>query len=268
MPAMSDPIDYLQKELAPARNLLLNHDVYVRLHTLPDVRCFMEHQVFAVWDFMSLLKSLQRELTCVQVPWVPHGLAATRRLVNEIVLEEESDISFNGQPASQFEVYVRAMDECGADTGPIKRLLAAVRAGQSAHRALDAARVPDSVRQFVETTFAIIALGQPHIMAGALTFGRKDLISPPFRQRVDGLRRLFPGQLDTFLYCLDRQASLEESVHMSLAQQMVRGLCGDDPARWHDCQAVALRCLEARMALCDGIKPSKGHQLARPPANQ
>lgn len=255
MVALSDPVDYLLKELEPSRNLLLKHSLFSRLRTLPDLRCFMEHHVFAVWDFMSLLKGLQRELTCVRVPWVPQGIAATRRLINEIVLDEESDLSFNGQPTSHFEVYVRAMEECGADTNPIRRLLVAVAAGSTSSQALDAARVPDSVRQFVDTTFSIIGQGHPHILAGALTFGRKDLIPVAFRDMVEGLRQQFPGQLDTFLYYLNRQIGLEGSAHIPLAQQMVRGLCADDPDRWHDCQEVALRCLEARMVLWDGIKP-------------
>ena len=172
-------------------------------------------------------------------------------------------MSFNGQPTSHFEVYVRAMEECGADTNPIRRLLAAVAAGSSSSQALDAARVPDSVRQFVDITFSIIAEGHPHVLAGALTFGRKDLIPVRFRDMVDDLRQQFPGQLDTFLYYLNRQISLEGSVHMPLAQQMVRSLCADDPDRWHDCQEVALRCLEARMVLWDGIKPASRSRAYR-----
>lgn len=84
--------------------------MYERLQTLPDLRCFMEHHVFAVWDFMSLLKVLQRELTCTAVPWVPTANAPARRLVNEIVLEEESDLDSEGRPTSHFELYVRAME--------------------------------------------------------------------------------------------------------------------------------------------------------------
>ena len=170
-----DPIDYLQQEVAQTRRLLLNNEVYQRLQTLSDLRRFMEHHVFAVWDFMSLLKALQRELTCVQVPWVPTANAATRRLINEIVLEEESDVDPHGQPTSHFELYVRAMEECGAYTGPIRRLVAAVSAGRSVAQALDAVQVPDSVRQFVDTTFGIIRRGRPHVVAAAFTFGREDL---------------------------------------------------------------------------------------------
>jgi len=260
MSAQSDPIEYLQQELEPARALLLRNGVYERLQTLPDLRRFMEHHVFAVWDFMSLLKALQRELTCTAVPWVPTANAPARRLVNEIVLEEESDLDPEGRPTSHFELYVRAMEECGADTGPIRRLLASIDAGRLVGHALDAAHVPESVRQFVETTFDIIRTGQPHGVAAAFTFGREDLIPAMFRRVVGELRDRFPGQLDTFIYYLDRHIQLDEEVHTPLAHQMVRELCTDDPVRWHNCQQVALRCLEARMALWDGVKPAAVRQ--------
>ncbi|OGX81113.1 hypothetical protein BEN47_19410 [Hymenobacter lapidarius] len=252
-----DPIDYLQQEVAQTRQLLLSNDLYHRLHTMSDLRRFMEHHVFAVWDFMSLLKALQRELTCVQVPWVPTANAATRRLINEIVLEEESDVDPQGQPTSHFELYVRAMEECGADTGPIRRLVAAVNAGSSVTQALDAAQVPDSVRQFVETTFGIIRSGRPYVVAAAFTFGREDLIPAMFRQLVGDLRDRFPGQLDTFTYYLDRHIQLDEEVHAPLAQQMVRELCANNPDSWVECQQVTIQCLESRVVLWNGIPTGK-----------
>jgi hypothetical protein len=250
-----DPIHFLQQEIAQTRRVLLNNGLYYRLQTLPDLQRFMEHHVFAVWDFMSLLKALQRGLTCVEVPWVPTKNPATRRLINEIVLQEESDVDQHGQPTSHFELYLRAMDECGADTGPIRRLMTALATGKSVSQALDAAQIPNSVRQFVETTFSIIHTGHNCLIASAFTFGREDVIPAMFRQLVGELRDKFPGQLDTFTYYLDRHIALDEEVHAPLAQQMVRELCGDDPQCWQDCQQVAIRCMEARMILWDGIKP-------------
>ncbi|GGG52830.1 DUF3050 domain-containing protein [Hymenobacter glacieicola] len=249
-----DPIADLQQTLAPAREQLVAHGVYQSLHSLPDLRVFMQHHVFAVWDFMSLLKALQRELTCVQVPWVPRGNPATRRLINDIVLEEETDVDPEGNPASHFELYLRSMRECGADTAPIERLLAALAQGATVAAALEQAQAPASVRKFVLETFRIIDSGQPHAVAAAFTFGREDVIPDMFRHLVHDLRQRFPGQLDTFTYYLDRHIQLDEEVHTPLAQQMVRELCGDDAHRWADSAAVAARCMQARVALWDGIQ--------------
>ncbi|QIX62409.1 DUF3050 domain-containing protein [Hymenobacter sp. BT18] len=257
MPPLSspnDPIANLQAALAPARQHLIDHGVYQSLHSLDDLRVFMQHHVFAVWDFMSLLKALQRELTCVAVPWVPRGNPVTRRLINDIVLEEETDLDPEGRPASHFELYLRAMRECGADTAPIEKLLAALAAGATVDAALQQAEAPASVRAFVLETFRIIEAGQPHAVAAAFTFGREDVIPAMFRHLVHDLRQRFPGQLDTFTYYLDRHIQLDEEVHTPLAQQMVRELCGHDAARWTESREVAARCMQARVALWDGIR--------------
>ena len=100
---MADRLNDLRKEIQPLRLQLINHRIYGALKTIKHLNVFMEHHVFAVWDFMSLLKSLQRQLTCIDVPWVPRGNAETRYLINEIVTGEESDVDENGQRFSHFE---------------------------------------------------------------------------------------------------------------------------------------------------------------------
>ncbi|NBP59428.1 DUF3050 domain-containing protein, partial [bacterium] len=71
---------------------ILKHSLYGSLNGLDDLRAFSQVHVFAVWDFMSLLKSLQRQLTGIDIPWTPVGSASTRYLINEIVTGEESDV--------------------------------------------------------------------------------------------------------------------------------------------------------------------------------
>ncbi len=252
-PSEINSTETLQAGLLPARQRLLAHGIYQRIHTLDDLRQFMAHHVFAVWDFMSLLKALQRDLTCVTLPWVPTPNPATRRLINEIVLEEESDLDPQGHPSSHFELYLQAMRECGADTAPIEQLLVALAAGQPVAAALEAAGAPDSVRRFVNNTFSIIGTGQPHAVAAAFTYGREDLIPDMFRQLVGRLQAQFPGQLDTFIYYFDRHIQLDEEVHAPLAQQMVRELCANDLQRWQTAMQVAQRSLEARQGLWDGV---------------
>ncbi|GAA4496927.1 DUF3050 domain-containing protein [Hymenobacter ginsengisoli] len=248
-----DFVQELQAQLQPARQRMVDHAVYRRIETLADLRVFMEHHVYAVWDFMSLLKALQRELTCVEVPWVPKGSPATRRLINDIVLEEETDLDPEGQPTSHFELYLRAMAEAGADTAPAKRLLAALAEGASVPAALAAAQAPASVQAFVKHTFSVIASGRPHAVAAAFTFGREDVIPDMFRSLIADLGQRFPGQLDTFTYYLNRHIELDEDHHAPLAHQMVRDLCGTDPARWREAAEVAQQGMAARVALWDGI---------------
>lgn len=248
-----DFVQELQAQLQPARQRMVDHPLYRRIQTLDDLRVFMAHHVFAVWDFMSLLKALQRDLTCVTLPWVPQGNPATRRLINEIVLEEETDVDPEGRPTSHFELYLRAMQEAGADIAPAQRLLAALAEGASVPAALAAANAPASVQEFVKHTFSVVAGGQPHAVAAAFTFGREDVIPDMFRNLVADLAQRFPGQLDTFIYYLNRHIELDEDHHAPLAHQMVRDLCGTDPARWHEATEVARQGMAARVALWDGI---------------
>ena len=257
-----DFVQELQARLQPARQQMVDHAVYRRLETLADLRVFMEHHVFAVWDFMSLLKALQRELTCVELPWVPKGNPATRRLINDIVLEEETDLDPEGQPTSHFELYLRAMREAGADTAPAERLLAALAEGASVPAALAAAQAPASVQEFVKHTFSVIANGQPHAIAAAFTFGREDVIPDMFRSLIADLGRRFPGQLDTFTYYLNRHIELDEDHHAPLAHQMVRDLCGPDAARWQQAAEVAQQGMAARVALWDGIAAALAEKKA------
>jgi hypothetical protein len=249
-----DFIQELQTQLQPARQRMVDHTLYRRIESLDDLRVFMSYHVFAVWDFMSLLKALQRDLTCVTLPWVPTGNPATRRLINEIVLEEETDVDPEGCPTSHFELYLRAMQEAGADTAPAQRLLTALGEGASVPEALATAQAPAAVQSFVQHTFAVIEAGQPHAIAAAFTFGREDVIPDMFRNLVADLGQRFPGQLDTFIYYLNRHIELDEDHHAPLAHQMVRDLCGTDPQRWQQATAVAAQGMAARVALWDGIQ--------------
>ena len=64
------------------RAQLLDHPVYAEVASIVDLRRFMEDHVFAVWDFMSLLKRLQQDLTCTKVPLFPANNARAARLID------------------------------------------------------------------------------------------------------------------------------------------------------------------------------------------
>jgi hypothetical protein len=176
----SEELLKLEERLKPLYAQLANHRLYATFQTIEDLRIFMEAHVFAVWDFMSLLKALQRGLTCVDVPWVPSRFPASRRLVNEIVLGEESD-TYEGVGTSHFELYCRAMQECGASLDAINRLLLELSCGTGWEQALLKSDGPASAQTFVRNTFEYIEEGKLHVIAAAFTFGREDLIPDMFR---------------------------------------------------------------------------------------
>jgi Protein of unknown function (DUF3050) len=242
----------LLRSLDLPRGQLASHSLYRNLRGVTDVRIFMEHHVFAVWDFMSLLKALQRSLTCVEVPWIPKGTARTRRFINKIVLEEETDV-IDGGVASHFELYCEAMRMIGADLRPIDALVGALSVGRDISSAFETSGAPVGARAFVNRTFEIVATGRPHVIASAFTFGREEPIPGMFRTLVDGLARSQPKVLSLFKTYLDRHIDLDEDHHAPMAVEMLAEMCGDDAQKWREAKDAALMAISARLALWSAV---------------
>ncbi len=246
-------IEAIEARLAPLREQLAAHPLYSSIRTPAHLRLFMESHVFAVWDFMSLLKALQQRLTCVDVPWVPTRFPASRRFINEIVLGEESD-EYDGRPASHFEIYLDAMERAGASTAVIRRVVDRVANSPRAELVLDG--VPGAARWFVETTFRVIRSGSLAAQAAAFTFGREDAIPGMFRSLVRDLNHATGGDLGQFVWYLERHIEVDGDEHGPLSLRMVADLCGDDPRLWEEAATAAEEAIRARLALWDGILES------------
>lgn len=243
-------INRLKAAVEPIRHEVVGHPLYHRLTSMDAVVTFMEHHAFAVWDFMSLLKTLQRSLTCVQVPWVPSGNTTSRRLINDIVLVEESDELGEGF-ISHFELYLNGMRQAGAGTGPIETFIGLLREGRAVLPALKEARVPGPAAEFVATTWEIIEHGSLHCQAAAFAFGREDLIPDMFDQ-VAALNGEHGG-LSLFVDYLRRHIQVDSEEHTPMAMQMLAELCRDDATRWAECEETINVALTARIRLWDGI---------------
>src|SRR5882757_4881259 len=124
---MNAHIEKIKKVIEPLRQQIINHKVYSLIKDVDDLKIFMQYHVFAVWDFMSLLKAMQNNLTCTSVPWFPQGSADTRYLINEIVVGEESDVDNFGKRKSHFELYLDAMHQSGADTSQIEKFISELK---------------------------------------------------------------------------------------------------------------------------------------------
>lgn len=249
---MNNRLVQLQKDIQPLREKLVNHPLYASITTIEQLRSFMQHHVFAVWDFMSLLKALQRHLTCVDVPWMPRGSANTRYLINEIVTGEESDVDADGNRMSHFELYLAAMRQAGANTSRIAALLEELASGCDVPTALQHCGANAAIAHFVNTTFDVIATGKPHVMAAVFTFGREDLIPGMFISFVAELNKQ-GHNADIFQYYLERHIEVDGDHHSHLAYEMTTELCGDDDSKWAEARTAVQQALQARVALWDAI---------------
>lgn len=248
-------IQKLTQELAPLQQQIVAHSLYNKVNSVAALNAFMEYHVFAVFDFMSLLKALQIHLTQTNLPWVPKGNPVTRRFINEIVFGEESDIDKEGKPLSHYEMYVEAMEASAANTQMISECITQITNGKSIAESLIAVNAPKAVQEFVNFTFAVIETKEVHKIAAVFTFGREDLIPDMFLEMVKGIdQKGIHVNLDKFIYYLERHIELDGDEHGPLALQMVQELCGSDAQKWEDCIAVSKQALQHRIALWTAIE--------------
>ncbi|MDC1063232.1 DUF3050 domain-containing protein [Flavobacteriales bacterium] len=241
---MNPKINILNNNLKKYREEIVNHALYKKLNSVEDIAVMMEHHVYAVWDFMSLLKALQSLLTCTSSPWKPVGDGKIRQLVNSIVLEEESDVDKENTPLSHYEMYIDAMKQCGANTSAIESFVSNVSA-------TNIPMVDDGVDAFLKTTFDVIESNETHKIASAFTFGREDLIPDMFTAIVNEYNT--ENNLDKFVYYLERHIELDGGEHGPLALELISNLCGDDDNKWKEVEETAIACLVARKKLWDSI---------------
>ncbi|WP_276483062.1 DUF3050 domain-containing protein [Paraflavitalea pollutisoli] len=253
---MSKYIDRLQRDIEPLRQQLIQHPVYAATNNVDRLRIFLEHHVFAVWDFMSLLKSLQRNLTSVELPWIPVGSPETRYLINEIVLGEESDVDQEGRRTSHFELYLKAMAEAGCRLAVIDGFIDKLKGRQPVTASLQNSGVPQAAARFVEGTFAVIHANQPATQAAVFTFGREDLIPGMFISFVTELNKQTGNQFKTLKYYLERHIEVDGEHHSQLAFQMTEELHGEDEQMWQTSTEAVKLALQQRIELWDAIAQS------------
>ena len=239
------------------------HPIYAAVVTLDDLRVFMQHHVYSVWDFMSLIKYLQSEIAPARWPWTPAGDASVQRFINELVLEEETDIALPGHDGhtSHYMLYLAAMREVGADADTPARFVQTV-AGQGIAAALGAGLAPTPSAAFTRTTFDFLASGKSHSVAAALALGREHVIPSMFRAFLSRMA-VTEAQAPSFHYYLNRHVHLDEDFHAPLSLRLLAALCGDDADKWREAEAAAKTAVNARLLFWDGVLKALPSQHAQ-----
>lgn len=241
--------------LSDPKNRLEQHPIFSRINTIDDLKVFMECHVFAVWDFMSLLKKLQQDLVPTGSPWVPSGDGSVARFVNEIVMEEESDETSDKTDgirySSHFEIYLEAMKEVGASTDTMNKFLFVLR-NEGLENALSMHEIPKSSKTFMNHTFELIERGKTHEVAASFAIGRESIVPLMFK-RILADSDISSEQAPVFHYYLERHTHLDEEHHGPMALRLLENLCKEKPVVENEILQQASASIEARILFWDEV---------------
>lgn len=238
--------------ISPFRHRLEAHPIYEAIDSIDDLRCFMEHHVYSVWDFMSLIKYLQAVVAPTRYPWAPTGDADVKRFINELVLEEETDETQTpGEFSSHFELYQQAMTEIGANIEPSAHFVQ-IAESEGIDNALSLASIPYPAKRFTAHTFHFITANKPHEVAAALALGREHIIPSMFRSILSRIG-VSDDKAPIFHFYLHRHIHLDEDFHAPLSLRLLNGLCAGSSMKTQEAIDAAEIAVKARIEFWDGV---------------
>jgi hypothetical protein len=248
--------DQDQKDLIDLlRDRMIRHPVFTAIKDVEGLRKFMEAHVFAVWDFMSLVKRLQRDLTCVELPWLPPQDRLAAQLINQIVLGEETDVGPTGEPISHLELYLAAMREVGANTAKFEVFQATLASGADLPTAFDEAAVAPFVRNFTSYTLRVAREAPTFVVVASFFYGREDVIPRMFENLLSRWG-IDASKAPMFVYYLKRHIELDGDEHGPAAERILSAAIDEDPVRQMRVTIAARESIQARIRLWDGLLAS------------
>jgi hypothetical protein len=201
-----------------------------------------------------------------EVPWFPADNAKAARLINDIVIGEETDIGPDGAYVSHLALYLRAMGEVGASTRPFEKFRSLVLVGVPVEVALARIGVPLHVQAFVAHTMTLANSGSTEEVLAAFFYGREDIIPDMFRRLLDTFYSAGHNndRLRHFIYYIDRHIELYGDSHGPKGRELLGDLLANAPDRVERARRAACNSIKARIGLWDGtlskLRNSRGEE--------
>ncbi len=240
-----------KKKLSELKHKITTHPLFAHKLEPKQVCKFMESHIFAVWGFMSILKSLQKKIAPNYLPWIPNENTKNGLInfVNEIVLCEESDYIEGIGFVSHFEIYLMAMEQMGAKSDHLHKLITRIIDNGYDEKYLDDADTSDEVKNFLKYDLEVSFNGTLPEIIGVFTLGREKVIPNMFSYILTAIEdRSSTNHLITYL---QRHIDIDGDRHGPLSMKLLDVYC--DNAQLSLAYTSAIKSLELRLSVWDRV---------------
>ncbi len=246
-----DNLESNKKKLYELKHKIITHPLFAKKLERKQVCIFMESHIFAVWGFMSILKSLQKKITPSNLPWIPNentknGLV---NFINEIILCEESDYIEGIGFISHFEIYLMAMKNMGASSDQLYRLTSRITDKGYDEKYLDYVNTTDEVKNFLKYDLDISMNGTLPEIVGAFTLGREKVIPNMFSYILPAIEE--SSSSHHLITYLKRHIDIDGDRHGPLSMKLLDVSCNKEQLNL--AYAAAIKSLDLRLLVWDKV---------------
>ncbi|KOY51772.1 DUF3050 domain-containing protein [Polaribacter dokdonensis] len=253
-------IDFIIENLDSSSYQTCNLELYSSIENKKDVKSFMENHIFAIWDYMSLMRALENNLRDNSVPWFPSNNGKNLKILYKILDEEEYTIDASGSVKSYFEMYLEAMEEIGANTSDILNILSHSKTINLIDEALNLTGMNIESFYYTRFIYTIIKSQKPHLMAIVFALS-KELVSKVLILE-DFCRKDFSNKYDKTLFLINKLKAVNSKNYNSNAFKLASDFIGEDPQKLMEAKRAALNCVRYRDLHIEGIARSIQKQKA------
>lgn len=222
---------------------LINHPLYNSIKTESDIKMYMFNQVWCVWDFMTLVKSIQIQIIPPNILWTPPKFPELGAYIYEVLLTEETDKGYNSETnSSHFQTFLKAMKESSVDTSSVDKFIELLENGNQFEIAIDSCGIHKEAKEFITTTYEF-AKSDLHISIAVFCLSREGVIPDMFMNLLANVS--LSNNYKIFNWYLNRHIYLDSQSHGPLSIKLFKTIV-DTKQKQEEALQASLKALKAR----------------------